>query len=775
MTYGPRFEKILKNLAQRLRRIAAPPIDAARSLWRSVRRRKIIAHVIPAQHLEQTASGAWIANDNDPIFELNVRDGRFPTQWVRVQIGLQVTDNLPVNSSFYTRSRPGDSARERFTLPVPVKGRIKAVMRLPERVTAMRFDPMERPGRFELGRIEFREIGRIEAGLLIAMQIFRQRDGRAGDFLALLRRAHELYATGGLALLKSRLLGKSRNVADYEQWIAQHEVYTAGVVDALNRRAASFTIKPKFSVIMPVYNTSERWLDRAISSVREQIYPNWELCIADDCSTKPHVRKMLEFHAARDSRVRVVYRPTNGHIAAATNSAMAIAAGDHLCLMDHDDEMAPNALYEFAAALNEDSDLDFIYSDEDKITPEGRRHGPFFKPDWSPEYLESCMYPSHLICLRRDIVDKIGGFRTEFDGAQDFDFMLRCAEHLRKPKHIRKILYHWRTIPGSTARSMTAKDYAVDAGVRALQDRLKRTGSAGQVRGNFYKGCFDVRRDVRGSPLVSIVIPSAGRDGDIRGAMTDLLVNCVDSVVSKSSYRNFEFIIVNNHDLRGASVDRISRLCSAAGKQVKFARYSATSFNFSAQMNFGVAQASGEFIILLNDDIEVISPDWIEAMLGLGQQQDIGAVGAKLRFENGSLQHVGVAFCEGVPDHIRRGYPADDPGYFFSSVAQKNYLAITGACLLMRKSLFDDVGGLDEQFPVNYNDIDLCLKLHERGLRIALTPLAELYHFESQSRARMVAHSEQRYFLQRWGHLTKDDPYYPEQFDAYPPNFAFLR
>ena len=582
----------------------------------------------------------------------------------------------------------------------------------------------------------------------------------------LARNAARLAETGRADQLLGDFLSQFKVEVPYEQWIAAHERFDEGGVLELRGKAAALPFRPRFSIVVPTYETPPAILEAFLASVAAQVYPEWELCVADDASKAPHVRATLERWAAADGRIKVVFRESNGHIAEATNTALDLATGDFICLMDHDDTIAPDALYEFARTLNDDPGLDFIYSDEDKITPDGRtRYEPFFKPDWSPEYLEACMYTAHFACYRASIVREVGGFRKAFNGAQDYDFVLRFTEHVGRAAHIPKILYHWRAIPGSTAASMDSKDYVIDAAVRALRERVERTGRLAFVRPNRYGGCFEVRRRVEGEPLVSIVIPSAGRDSVVRGERIDLLANCVRSIMERSTYPAIELVVVHNGDLRAETKAALEP------HPVTYVHYAEPEFNVAAKMNLGARAARGEFLLFLNDDIEVISPDWLEAMVSLAQRPGVGAVGAKLFFEDGTLQHVGVAFCKGLPDHVRRGFGGDDPGYFFSSVGQRNYLAVTGACVLTGRSLFEEVGGFDEAFAINYNDIDLCLKMVERGRRVVYAAQAELYHFESRNRERTVAAHEQTLFRERWHTHVAHDPYYSPYFDARPPNF----
>jgi len=551
----------------------------------------------------------------------------------------------------------------------------------------------------------------------------------------------------------------------YEQWIAAHESFDAASMKILADRATTLRLKPRFSIVIPTYNTPDLILRTALDSVLAQAYPYWELCIADDNSSKSNVRLTLQEYARKDARIKITYRKTNGHISEATNTAMELASGDYVCFMDHDDEIAPSALYEFAIKLNEDTALDFIYSDEDKLTERGQRYEPFFKPDWSPEYFEACMYTAHFACYRASAVRKIGGFRTAFNGAQDYDFVLRFTEQFGNVGHVPKILYHWRAIPGSTAAAMDNKDYVIDAAVRALKERLERTGTLSFVRPNRYGGCFDVRRAIEGNPKISIIIPTTGRNFELRGTLVDLVLNCVENVARLSTYTNCEFVIVHDGPLRDSTLQGLSKYSPV------LVQYDDPLFNFSKKINLGALRASGDYLLLLNDDTEIISPDWMEAMLSIAQNPQVGVVGAKLMFEDGAIQHAGVAFFEGRPDHVRRGFGNDDPGYFFSTVGQRNYSAVTGACMLSRKDLFVAVRGFDEALTVNYNDIDYCLKIRESGFRVAYAAQAQLTHFESRSRVRHVSKQEVDLFVKRWGSFVRNDPYYSPYFDAHPPNF----
>ena len=530
--------------------------------------------------------------------------------------------------------------------------------------------------------------------------------------------------------------------------------------------AEGMSYKPVISVLTPVYNTPEKWLRRAIDSVLEQSYPYWELCLADDRSTAPHVRLVLEEYAARDPRIKVAFRETNGHIAAATNTALGLATGEFIALLDHDDEITSDALLEVALALNENPSVHMIYSDEDKIADDGVCSDPFYKPDWSPDYFLTCMYTCHLGVYRTSLVREIGGFRSEFDGAQDYDLVLRVVARTDRIHHIPKVLYHWRTLETSTASGGEAKDYSYPAAQRAIASYLELTGMPGQVLPGPRHGFHRVLFNIQSKPLVSIVIPSAGYTIDYEGRQIDLLRMCVGGILAKSTWPNIEIVVIHNKDLR----PDLEEWLAPRTKLVAY-DYRPETFNFSEKLNLGVRHASGEQVLTLNDDIDVISPDWIETMLRYSQQPKVGAVGAKLLFPNDTIQHAGVVLLNGSPGHVYHHHPAGTAGYFLSAQVARNYIAVTGACMMTRHELWDKVGGYGEEFPLNYNDVDYCLKLRDEGYRTVFVPEAELYHYESVSReaAGGVKPGELEHFQAKWIERYFLDPYYnPNLPSEYP-------
>lgn len=567
---------------------------------------------------------------------------------------------------------------------------------------------------------------------------------------------------GLLQFVYRRSLERFRGRASYQKWVA-HDRLTRQDIIAAQQAIAQWSQHPTFSIIMPVYNVDGRWLEKAIQSVQNQIYPHWELCIADDASPKPQIKRILTHYNQLDSRIKVVFRPENGQIVAASNSALELATGDYIALLDHDDELAINALFETAKLIHEHPDADFIYSDEDKMDTQGKRLDPFFKPDWSPDYFHACMYTCHLGVYRTSLIRAIGGFCAGYDGAQDYDLVLRVVEKTRSIYHIPKILYHWRVIPASvTAGGEQAKPWAYTAARKALEAMLARSAYPGIVetvpdRPGFWR----VRRHIIGEPLISIIIPSAGKGKTTPAFIA--LENCVRSIQERSTYRTFELVIVDGYDIPEATLATVMRSSEHLPESnIRLVRCQ-EPFNFAHRINQGAANAKGEVLLLLNDDTEVITPDWLESMLEFAQQEEIGAVGAKLFYPDGKIQHGGVMVLGGNPGHAYHGFDGDHPGYYCSNLVNRNYLAVTAACLMVRQTVFQQVGGMDEIFPLNYNDVDFCLKVHQAGYRNVVTPYAQLIHYESMSREPGLQPMEWETLNRKWQDYFKQlngDPYY---------------
>ena len=545
----------------------------------------------------------------------------------------------------------------------------------------------------------------------------------------------------------------------YEEWIQGHRL-TQSDLENIVLEIQRMPYKPVFSVIVPVYNTEERWLRQCLDSVLAQLYPYWELCIADDASTEPHIHDLLNEYMNKDSRIRVVFRKENGHISASSNSALELARGEFIALLDHDDEITIDALYENAVLLNSHPDADMIYSDEDKITEENLRHMPFFKPDWSPDTFLSQMYSGHLGVYRAELIRKIGGFRVGFEGSQDYDLVLRFTEQTSHIYHIPKILYHWRTVQGSTARSADSKNYAYLAAKEAIQDALYQCGEGGWVE--FFphqQGQYRVHYPVQGRPMISIIIPT--KDNGL------YLDKCLASIFEKTTHESFEVIILDNGSSQIETMTLFDRWKSAEEDRIRIIRMD-IPFNFALLNNEGVRQARGDLVCLLNDDIEVITPNWLEELAGQAQRKSIGTASAILLYPNSTVQHAGIILgVSGLISHSHRHWPVSWAGYFGRLMITANYAAVTGACLMVDKKRYLDAGGLDEYMAVAYSDVDLCLRLLKNGYRNVVLSHVRLFHDESRSRGSDTAPDNQsrltrevQVMWKRWGDFLTNDPYY---------------
>lgn len=584
---------------------------------------------------------------------------------------------------------------------------------------------------------------------------------------------------GWLRQIAKKLL-RFRGNRRYADWVAKHDCLSESDRTQIRKHIQDFAYRPVISILMPVYNAPEWALTAAIESVEKQLYPDWELCIADDASPAPHVARRLAEMAAQNPRIRYVRRERNGNISAASNSALALVTGEFVALMDHDDLLSEHALYHVAAALNQNPALDLLYSDEDEIDAAGQRHTPYFKTDWNPDLLYGHNMVSHLGVYRKSLLDSIGGFREGFEGSQDYDLALRSA-HATTPDrihHIPEILYHWRRNYGQDSFSEQQLEKCLQAAMRAITDDLRTRNDPGEVhRHPLAPDWTFIRRPLPNpAPLVSLIVPTRDR--------ADLLQRCCEGILRGTNYPSIELLIVDHDSKEPDTAALFARLRSDA--RVRILPYSGP-FNYSAINNMAVAAAKGSIIGLVNNDVEVIDPDWLSEMVALATLDGVGAVGAKLIYSDGRVQHGGVILgIGGVANHFNHLLRRGARGYFGRNILTSSVSAVTGACLIVRKSIYEEVGGLNEQdLPVAFNDVDLCLKIRECGYRNVWTPFAELYHHESASRgaddspekiARFTREID--YMKRTWGTSLMRDPYYNpnlsnrigECFDlAFPP------
>ncbi|MGY2051736.1 glycosyltransferase family 2 protein [Methylobacterium sp. JK268] len=635
-------------------------------------------------------------------------------------------------------------------------GRFTWTGRLPAGLLAIRATPML--GETEVALTEFRIRVRSRLALL-ARGTLRRPD--------LAAQAVVWRMVGKRVRARNRLLRAITppGLTGYDTWVRCFDTLTEADRARIRAEVAAMTDTPLISVVMPVYNPAPKVLEEALRSVRAQLYPHWELCIADDASTDPAVPRLLERVAREEPRIKLVRRPENGHIARATNTALALAAGPFVAFMDHDDVLPEHALFEVARAILREPDLDLIYTDEDKIDAKGRRFEPHFKSDWNPELLYAQNYINHLTVVRTALVREVGGLRPGFEGSQDHDLLLRLCDRLspERVRHLPQVLYHWRAAIGSGTFSDKALARAEAARLQALSDLIARRGWPHRAE----RGPLGFNRLVRAlpdpAPRVSVVIPTRDR--------AELLSVALRGLLRETDYPDIEVIIVDNDSREPATRALFAEV--AADPRVRVVP-SPGAFNFSALSNLGAREATGPLLLFLNNDIEVTEPGWLAEMASIAVEPGVGAVGAKLSYPDGTLQHGGVVLgAGGVAGHSHPGIGPDDPGYFGRMVMAQEVSAVTGACLMMRAAVFAEAGGFDaERLAVAFNDVDLCLRVRRAGYVIVWTPHARLVHHESKSRGQEDTPEKRARFeaevgtmLDRWGPQLRNDPYYN-------PNFA---
>ena len=541
---------------------------------------------------------------------------------------------------------------------------------------------------------------------------------------------------------------------DYEEWYKNHKP----TMEELQRqRDTEFEYEPLISILVPVYNTPEEFLKQMIQSVRKQTYGKWELCIANANPANETVAEILRISSTKDERIKVKDVPENEGIAQNTNAALASATGDYIGLLDHDDLLTPDALYEVVKAINENDRPQVLYSDEDKVTMDLSEHfQPHMKPDYNKDLLRSNNYITHFFVADRTLVEEVGGEDGEYNGAQDYDLILKCTERAKGIAHIPRILYHWRVHKASTADNPASKMYAFDAGKRAIEDHLKRCGEIGKVSHEKDLGFYRVKYQVQGSPLISIII--------LNKDQVESLDKCLESI-EKSSYKNYEIIIVENNSTEDATFAYYKKIESDKIRIV----YWTDEFNYSAINNFGVKHARGDYLLLLNNDVEVITTDWLEELTANCQRKDVGIVGARLYYPDDTIQHAGIVIgIGGVAGALFVGMPRMFTGYLHKAAIQQDLSAVTAACMMVKRSVYEELGGLEEELKVAFNDVDFCLRAREKGYLVVYDPNVELYHFESKSRGTEDSkekirrfQNEIEYMRSHWLELLKKgDPMY---------------
>lgn len=551
----------------------------------------------------------------------------------------------------------------------------------------------------------------------------------------------------------------------YEQYIPTRE-------ELEKQRKKKWNYGPKISIIVPAYKTPEAFLRQLMDSLLAQTYANWELCIANASPEDASMEYVLKEYAKKDSRILWKKLEENKGIAENTNEAFAMATGEFAGLLDHDDLLAPNALYEVAKALETEPDIDVLYTDEDKVRGDEvlEHFQPHLKPDFNIDLLRSNNYICHFFVVRKSLLEKTGGFRREYDGAQDYDFIFRCTQAAGKIHHIPEILYHWRTHQSSTADNPESKLYAFEAGKRAIEENLRQNGLIGEVSHTKDYGFYRVKYPVQGEPLVSIIIPNKDAKEDLE--------KCIQSILEKSSYTNYEILIVENNSTGEEIFSYYKEL--SENSRIRLLRWK-REFNYSAINNYGAKKAKGDYLLFLNNDTEVISPDWIEEMLGFCQRPDTGIVGARLFFGNNTVQHAGTVIgIGGIAGHMFTDMPRERSGYMHKAAIIQDLSAVTAACMMVKRQVFDEVQGFEEQLSVAFNDVDFCLRVREKQYLVVYDPYVELYHYESKSRGAEDSKEKVRRFQSeiefmrcRWETLLKKgDPYYNKNLSLVKWNYS---
>lgn len=564
--------------------------------------------------------------------------------------------------------------------------------------------------------------------------------------------------------LKKRTANRERHT-QYIRWFDDTQVLDEAALVAQREAATALKQQPLISILVPLYDTPDHFLRECIESVRAQTYTNWELCLADDASPSPHVVKTCKEYAAKYPNIKFTSMKKNQHIVGASNEALKLASGDFIALLDHDDLLLPQALFEMVQAINNKPQADLIYSDEDKVDEAGVHVEPFFKPDWSPDFLRSCNYITHFAVLRKSIMDEIGGFRFGTEGAQDWDLFLRFTAKTDRVHHVPKILYSWRKSPTSTAKVAKSKPYAYINQKRVLRDSLATKDVAASVFESIYLGFWRVRYNILGNPLVSIVIPTKDN--------YKFISTCINSIIEQTSYANFEIIIVDTGSTDEQVLDFYETKVVRSNK-IKIVNWKAKQFNFSAACNTGAEHAAGDYLLFLNNDTEIMTSDWIESMLEHAQRPEIGMVGCKLLFPNDNIQHAGVVLrASDIAVHpFYNMHPKQDifTNIYIANI--RNCLAVTAACSMVAAFKFKAVGGFNENLRVTYNDVDLCLRLVDAGHNNLYTPYAEVRHYESISVGKVSTsarnteelHAASEYMRKKWGKYLERDPFYNDNF-----------
>lgn len=751
----PGTKKIIHSVGSRLKPISQNPFGRYKF------------NFIPAADAQSTQElNTFESKGKNPQIILVPRGRHFPTGPIEISLHMKT----PAGNSSYLKLfydlGTGFNIQDSLELAFLNDKQSFIRINLPKNIKALRLDPYNSVGEIILRQFEMRKVSKPE----ILVDVVRSRNVRSiKDFLTMIKNGLRILKTQGLSGIKERFTVKVEE--NYNSWIALYDTLDSTAIEKTRKAILNFQYKPLISIIMPVYNPPEMILRETLESVTQQLYPNWELCITDDHSSEPHVKPVLDEFNKKFPRIHIHFRDVNGHISLASNDALQMAKGEYIVFMDHDDLLAPTALYHIVEELNNNPEIDFLYSDEDKIDTDGRRYDPYFKPDWNPHLFLGQNYLNHLTTVRHSLVMEVGGFRQGLEGSQDWDLYMRLIERIDPVRicHIPHILYHWRASTGSTALRAEEKTYIVEAQRKVLEDHFQRIGqeiNLQQLPSGYWFPHFPCPDPL---PLVSIIIPTKDK--------VDLLERCIQSILSKTSYPNYEILVVDNRSQEKAAIQYLETLRKTP--KIRIIEYQ-KDFNFSAINNFAVNQSNGSIVLLLNNDTEVITTSWLEHFVSYTSMPDIGAVGAMLYYPDNTIQHAGVILgIGGVAGHAYQGSPKGSNGQFGRLNLVQNLSAVTAACLAIEKRKYLEAGGLNEQdLKIAFNDVDFCIRLLKKGYRNLWTPNVELYHYESASRGyedtpdkKKRFEDEVHYMMKKWEGILDFDPAYNPNLSLHHANF----
>lgn len=640
-----------------------------------------------------------------------------------LKLGISISSSENANCQIFYKSENEDFS-ENNSIKLEIGSPQKCFIVHDKNIDYLRIDSIDVDGIFDIDYFNILKISKNEYKISKKIKTIKNIKSQIDKNPALIKKFISSVKHNGLRQTISRIKEKVQRLEIEDLSGIKYTYIEPELTNEIKKEIAEFSKKPLISIIMPVYNVDPKWLDLAIKSIENQWYENWELCITDDKSTNQETIKYLKL--IKNPKIKIKFLEKNLNISGASNEALSLAEGEYVALMDNDDEITADALYEVVKVINE-TDVEFIYSDEDKLEMDGSFSDPHFKPDFAPNMFLSQNYISHLSVIKKELIKKADGFTIGLEGAQDYDLYLKVFEYTNKIFHIQKVLYHWRKIPGSTAAEFSDKSYAQDAGIQALENAMNRRKIDAEVENGKYPGTYRVKYNVVINSLISIIIPFKDKP--------ELLTMCIESILTKSTYKNFEIIGISNNSNEQATFNEMQRL-EKLDNRIKFYEYN-VPFNYSDINNYAVNNyAKGEHIILLNNDIEIITPEWIESMLEHSQRDDVGCVGAKLYYPNDTIQHAGVIIgIGGIAGHSHKYFERRMAGYFSRLELIQNLSAVTAACLMVKTKIFKELNGLNEEnLKIAFNDVDFCLRVQEEGYKNIYTPYCEAYHHESISR-----------------------------------------